>query len=395
MAVAAIFKPLLGFVRAELIANCILVAIVLIVVALRVTGRVCGPGLGFDDGFVIVATPLGVAMLVCQGLMAPVGNGYSLPENPELAANIPYILQVRQLSLFSQGDGRAIYHQDILLTLSQLTFCMQIIYVTLLASVKASMLCFFIRIFPTNFMQRASKITLGFIGAWWISYLCACIFLCNPISAQWTYEGTCGAYMPMIQSLIATNAVGDLVIMALPMHSIWSLNTRTTDKIGITSCFALGLACVVCAIFRLIYISTVDLTTNITGTMPSTVFLFILEPNLAILCVSIPMLRPFWMRYKKTKGGSKLQEITDDSTGGYRNKSNNSGLGSRRPIGSQNPELETTWEMENYQPYIQGKTDASVSAAYADESGSEKNLTAVTMPKDAIGVETKWTVTHT
>ncbi|KAI1640002.1 hypothetical protein F4809DRAFT_592109 [Biscogniauxia mediterranea] len=369
MAVPVVYKPLLGFVRAELIANCILVTIVLLVVGLRIAGRLSGPGLGFDDGFVMLATPLGVAMLVFQGFMAPVGNGYSLPENPELAANIPYILQ--------------------------LTFYMQIIYVTLLASVKASMLCFFIRIFPTTFMQRASKITLGFIAAWWISYLCACIFLCNPISAQWTYEGTCGHYMPMIQSLIATNAVGDLVIMALPMHSIWSLNTRTTDKIGITSCFALGLACVVCAIFRLIYISTVDLTTNITGTMPSTVFLFILEPNLAILCVSIPMLRPFWVRYKKTKGGSKLQEITDDSTGGYRNKSNNSGSGSRKRTGAQNTELDTTWEMENYQPYIQGKTDASVSAAYADESGSEKNLTAATMPKDAIGVETKWTITHT
>ncbi|KAI1498745.1 hypothetical protein F5X99DRAFT_313400 [Biscogniauxia marginata] len=366
MAVPVVFKPLLGFVRAELIVNCILVLLVLIVVALRVVGRLSGPGLGRDDGFVIFATPLGVAMLVCQGLMAPIGNGYSLPENPELAANIPYILE--------------------------LTFCMQTIYVTLLASVKASMLCFFIRVFVSPFMQRASKITLAFIAMWWISYLCACIFLCTPVSAQWTGLGTCGAYIPMIQSLIATNAVGDLIIMALPMHSIWTLQTRRTDKIGITSCFALGLACVVCAVFRLIYISTVDLNSNITGTMPTTVFLFILEPNLAILCVSIPMLRPFWIRYKKTKGGSKLQEYTDESTGGYRNKSNNSGAGSRNRAPPREPELETTWEMENYQPYIQGKHDASATA-YADESSSEKNLTASTMPKDAIGVETKWTVT--
>lgn len=54
--------------------------------------------------------------------------------------------------------------------------------------------------------------------------------------------GKCGAYIPMIQSLIATNAIGDLIIMALPMQSIWSLHTRRAEKIGITSCFALGLA---------------------------------------------------------------------------------------------------------------------------------------------------------
>lgn len=104
------------------------------------------------------------------------------------------------------------------------------------------MLCFFLRVFPTTFMQLSSKLALGFVAMWVIAFLCACIFLCNPISAQWDGDGHCGAYMPMILSLIATNAVGDLIIMALPMHSIWSLQTRKADKIGITSCFALGLA---------------------------------------------------------------------------------------------------------------------------------------------------------
>lgn len=119
---------------------------------------------------------------------------------------------------------------------------MQIIYVLLLAAVKASMLFFFLRVFVTPFVQRASKATLAFVASWVIAYLGACIFLCNPVSAQWTGLGKCGEYMPMIQSLIATNAIGDVIIMALPMHSIWSLNMRSTDKVGITSCFALGLA---------------------------------------------------------------------------------------------------------------------------------------------------------
>lgn len=77
---------------------------------------------------------------------------------------------------------------------------------------------------------------------WVIAYLASCIFNCKPVSAQWNGGGTCAEYIPMIQSLIATNAIGDLIIMALPMHSIWSLQTRRADKIGITSCFALGLA---------------------------------------------------------------------------------------------------------------------------------------------------------
>lgn len=119
---------------------------------------------------------------------------------------------------------------------------MQIIYVILLALVKSSMLCFFLRVFATPFMQKAAKICLVFVGCWMVTYLATCIFICTPVSAQWTGMGQCGAYISMIQSLIATNAIGDIIIMALPMRIIWSLQTRTTEKIGITGCFTLGIA---------------------------------------------------------------------------------------------------------------------------------------------------------
>ncbi|CEI61737.1 hypothetical protein FVEN_g2800 [Fusarium venenatum] len=363
-----VVKPILGFVLAELIINCFIVLLVLLVVGLRVVGRLAGPGLGWDDGFVIFATPLGVAMLCCQGLFAPAGNGYPLPTNLELAANIPFILK--------------------------LTFCMQIIYVTLLAAVKASMLSFFIRVFPTPFMQKASKAALGFVGLWTIAFLGACIFLCSPVQNQWENPLQCkGQYMPMIQSLIATNAVGDLIIMALPMHSVWGLKTRRAEKIGITSCFALGLACVVCAVFRLIYISTVDLNANITGTMATTVFLFILEPNLAILCVSIPMLRPFYAKYKKRMGGSRLDEYSNSRSTGFRDMSR-TGASSAAPEAVRDPNL-STWEMDDYRPQDKIRHGYSVSG-FPDESGSEKNLTVGSSeaPKGEISVETKWTVTH-
>ncbi|KAI0109286.1 hypothetical protein F4776DRAFT_657259 [Hypoxylon sp. NC0597] len=368
MAVPVVYKPVLGYVKAELVINCVMVVLVLVTISLRVYGRLSGPGLGWDDYLVMLATPLGVGMLISQGLFAPVGNGYNLMENPELAANIPFILQ--------------------------LTFFMQIMYVTLLASVKGSMLCFFIRVFATPFMQRASKICLVFVGLWLISYLGSCIFLCNPVSAQWTGEGTCGAYIPMIQSLIATNAVGDVIIMALPMKTIWSLQTRTTDKIGITSCFALGIACVICAIFRFYYISNVALSSNVTGTMSTTIFLFILEPNLAILCVSIPMLRPLYSRYKeRTRGASKLHEYSDEHTSGSRNIKP-SAQRSRGLNTNGLDTLATTWEMDDYRQDAT-KFDHAVTT-YGDESGSEKNLTTSSqqVPKHAISVEKEWKVTH-
>lgn len=263
---------------------------------------------------------------------------------------------------------------------------MQTLYVTLLASVKASMLFFFLRIFPATFMKRSSYIALGVVFLWWVAYLCACIFLCNPVSAQWTTEGTCGAYMPMIQSLIATNAVGDLIVMALPMSSIWGLQTRRTDKIGIVTCFSLCLACVICAGFRLIYISTVDLNSDVTGTMATTVFLFVLEPNLAILCVSIPMLRPFYGMYRRKMGGtSRLDDYSNERSKGYTGNSNLASKGVKTPANVANM---STWEMEDYYGGPQ-KNDTTATAYRGDANGSEETLTMHPMspvPKDMIGV---------
>ncbi|KAI0475298.1 hypothetical protein GGR56DRAFT_506341 [Xylariaceae sp. FL0804] len=372
MGSSLVYLPVKDYVLAEIIVNSFVVFLVIAVVGLRVTARLMGPGVGWDDAFVMASVPLGIGMLACQGLFAPIGNGYDLVEYPQLTSNLVYILQV--------------------------TFGMQIVYVTLLAAVKVSMLCFYLRVFVTKGVQLASKISLGVVVLWWIAYLCSCIFLCNPIEGQWTGVGQCGSYIPMIQSLIATNAMGDLIIMTLPMHRIWSLKTRRTDKIGITACFALGLACVVCAIFRLIYISTVDLNSNVTGTMPTTIFLFILEPNLAILCISIPMLRPFYVMYRKRTGGSRLNEYSNErSRSGY-GRNTAMGTASKARAGHRSPgqQQNNGWEMDDYYERDGGNKHDAMVTAYQEDSDSEKALTALAAPRprDVIGVQTTWKVTR-
>lgn len=127
--------------------------------------------------------------------------------------------------------------------------------------------------------------------------------------------------------------------------------------------------------------------------MATTIFLFTLEPNLAILCVSVPMLRPFYVKYKKRMGGSRLQEYSDERSTGFRDQGQ-SGYGSSAQMASR-PGEPSTWEMENYYPPGKAHHNATVSG-FGDESGSEKDLTInPKIAKEEIKVETKWAVTHT
>lgn len=127
--------------------------------------------------------------------------------------------------------------------------------------------------------------------------------------------------------------------------------------------------------------------------MPTTIFLFILEPNLAILCVSIPMLRPFYAKYKKRMGGSRLDEYSTERSTGFRDMSR-SGAQSAHPEVTRDPNL-STWEMDDYRPSDKVQHGYAVNG-FVDESGSEKNLTVGSSEarNNEISVQTQWTVTH-
>ncbi|KAH7021451.1 uncharacterized protein B0I36DRAFT_425109 [Microdochium trichocladiopsis] len=398
-----IVAPMLDFVRAELIVNCLVVFVMLSVVGLRTYARINGAGIGLDDILILLAAPLGVGMLVCQGFLSMVGTGYELKDNMQFAVNAPFIFFM--------------------------AFCMEVIYVPCLALSKASMLLFYRRVFSTPGMQRAVDIALGLVVVWTIAFECACIFLCNPVSFFWNRfgEGQCGDFLAMICTLIATNALGDLIVMIMPMRTVWSLQMKKTEKIGIMSSFALGLACIVIAIFRVIYLIKVDMASNVTGTMATTVLLFTLEPNLAILSVSIPMLRPLITSYRKRNQSSRLYDdkLSSASGNGLRTIGGGGGGGAgsqghRSKFSKADPLEETVWEMERYRPAnettiggtsspVLNINETSTLHLSDDDSGSAKSLTkkqhqylppmpaspAMPLPSNnVIGVKTTWTVTH-
>lgn len=126
--------------------------------------------------------------------------------------------------------------------------------------------------------------------------------------------------------------------------------------------------------------------------MSTTVFLFILEPNLAILCVSIPMLRPLYTRYRKRIGGSRLQENSDygnNRSNGYNKSMPVSAAGQLSNARADNIKIGnlSQWEMDEME-FEAGEGhhhDVKVSRG-ADIEHSKESA--------AIEVQTTWTVTR-
>lgn len=132
------------------------------------------------------------------------------------------------------------------LTSLQIFFGFQLVYVNALAVIKASVLCFYARIFTNLGLRSCIKVMLGIVIVWALSFSMAMIFACKPVAFQWNLlapgGGVCGDLIALYAALIATNIVTDLVIMGLPLYTIWHLKMRGVEKAGLTACFALGFA---------------------------------------------------------------------------------------------------------------------------------------------------------
>jgi hypothetical protein len=69
------------------------------------------------------------------------------------------------------------------------------------------------------------------------------IFSCWPMEAIWdvTVDGQCMHHMLVHMLASIFNTVSDFLLVLIPQKAIWTLNMRTSAKVGISACFVVGI----------------------------------------------------------------------------------------------------------------------------------------------------------
>jgi hypothetical protein len=272
----------------------------------------------------------------------------------------------------------------------KITFIFTLVYLWTLACLKLSQLWFYLRAFRLQL-----RIWIYIVGAicivWAVVFTFLVTFLCDPIEQQWTLIriGRCMDQILVLKCVIMTNVLTDLMIVALPMWTVWQLQMRMTEKIAVAGCFAIGLACVVIGLVRFGQIFVIDLAGNFTGTSWTTFMLCTIELMLAGICINIPMLRPFYLRWRQ------------------KHKSSNNNSAYADPNSLKGPRSGKTTPLPsvrgNYNAWIELNEDKEGDSESNHDGSSERKLTMVpgpsaesTSPTTAptIHISTKWTVTR-
>ncbi|OTA05348.1 hypothetical protein A9Z42_0060090 [Trichoderma parareesei] len=271
MALQTVTFPIIPVVKTHLIINSVLVGAAVVIVGFRLFARiVTGAKLWWDDYLILLSMPLGID--------APMGVGRQISET-----------------------------QPNLVIILKLTITYALTYTACITIVKLSILSFYLRVFPNSTLRIATQIVIGIVSLWGLGSVLMFFFVCRPFEATWNplVGGTCADRIATFLAVGAYNIISDIIILALPLRTIWTLNTRSQMKVALTVLFLTGLLVSVVAVCRVITLTHLNMD-NVTGTMVWADFLSTLEANLGIICVSLPMLGPLVVKCTKGRGARKL-----------------------------------------------------------------------------------------
>ncbi|KAI1130734.1 hypothetical protein F5Y10DRAFT_107378 [Nemania abortiva] len=142
---------------------------------------------------------------------------------------------------------------------AKLQFAIQFLLAFAYGFVKASIVLFCRRIFVAHkgsLFDWASRIVLGIVILWSTGFLIGgLIFGCGKsVQLHWAplqvlVEADCDASTPEV-ALVISDLILDLIILILPLPSIWSLSMSRRKKLAITGVFLVGLTSIAASAAR-------------------------------------------------------------------------------------------------------------------------------------------------
>lgn len=125
---------------------------------------------------------------------------------------------------------------------AQLFYISQIFYVIVLVLTKISILILYLRIFPQRIFQYAAIASIIVIGLHGIIFAFITAFQCVPVYSNWdqSITGKCLSQNAIVLVGAASSIVQDLLVLALPIPVIKSLNLKTGKRATLIIMFSIG-----------------------------------------------------------------------------------------------------------------------------------------------------------
>lgn len=174
----------------------------------------------------------------------------------------------------------------------------QVTYKASINLTKCSILLLYLRLFKiVSWIRWACWGLLACVIIYCVSSMIATIFQCDPIVKAFnkSLPGTCIDLAKFWYANAGFSIATDIIILLLPMPLVYQLEVPRAQKIALMAVFAIGIFVVVTSCLRVtsldLFATSPDNTYDIANVMWT-----IIEPNVAVICACLPILRPLVVR---------------------------------------------------------------------------------------------------
>ncbi|KAK2784441.1 hypothetical protein FQN52_009022 [Onygenales sp. PD_12] len=226
-----------------------------------------------------------------------------------MLATMPFIIASTVSTIMGTHYGWGIHIWDNKLEWSQpsrlTSWLSQVFFIIIMTLVKLSIISSYLRISATEtskLFHRLSWATLVLVSIWGL--------FCRPLHHYWTAltDETCIKESKSMLGATVSNIITDLIVLALPIPTFWRLQLPMRERLV------------------LITMMILDLTYDVTWYGYKIWVWNAIEVNLAVICASIPTLRPFAKKYFP-RMGFKTSMVSRSKYGTQRGTLQSSGSG--------------------------------------------------------------------
>ncbi|KAL8869933.1 MAG: hypothetical protein Q9174_003904 [Haloplaca sp. 1 TL-2023] len=198
----------------------------------------------------------------------------------------------------------------------------------------------------------AAYILMAVVSAWCIQQILTVLLLCQPIAFNWdgSLNGHCGDVAANCLAGAAVNTLTDILILILPMPTIWRLHVPFRSKVILSLVFGLGSFICIISIIRLrtlFFYTTAPMMVLLDsdGTHDNNlpILYTVLESSLGVICACVVLMKPVFthpklkLSWKSSGSGDSTGALSKSTDDGYSRSS-------RMAVGDKNASAEEAVE---------------------------------------------------
>ncbi|KAK2596695.1 hypothetical protein QQS21_006210 [Conoideocrella luteorostrata] len=202
-------------------------------------------------------------------------------------------------------------HPSEIVEFARYFFIQQILYIFLMTSIKLSLLCFYLTIFPGKKTRLVLWLTVAMNIMFGIIFTTISVFQCTPVRFYWMQyvqesDGQCININLTGWLNGAVSVVIDLWMIGIPLFQIKKLELHWKKKVGAAVMFLTGAFVTVVSILRLQSLLYFYSSLNPTWDLWHTAWWSTIEINIGLICACLPTIRLLLVRMWPRVFGSTI-----------------------------------------------------------------------------------------